>query len=88
MLPELARLRGDASKDGLRKGTFKKGGEQEGEGVLETGACRVSSPLEDRPREDINSTKEGSGDMASAMQEQVDAQEWSVPGLQRYLLVL
>ena len=57
-------MAGDASKEGLRRGTFNEGGEQEGEGVLGILARLVSSPLEDRPREDINSTKEGSADMS------------------------
>jgi len=57
-------MAGDASKDGLREGTFNEGGEEEGEGVLEMLTRRASSPLEERPSDAINSTKEGSADMA------------------------
>ncbi len=57
-------MAGDASKDGLREGTFNEGGEEEGEGVLDMLTRRATSPLEERPSDAINSTKEGSADMA------------------------
>lgn len=78
-------MAGDASKDGLRKGTFNEGGEQEGEGELEMLARLVSSPLEDRPSEAINSTKEGSADMLLSTESWSTPKGRSVSGMQRVL---